>query len=31
MANLTLGQDVAKEEKENKQLLIKWPNYIDYS
>ena len=28
MGNLDLDQDVAKTEKENEPLLIKWPNLI---
>ena len=31
MANLNLGQDVAKKKKVNRQLLILWPNLIPYS
>ena len=31
MANLNLNQDVTKKEKENKQLLMMWPNLISYS
>ena len=31
MANLNLGQDQAYKEKENRQVLIQWPNLIPYS
>ena len=30
MANLNLGQDVAKKEKESRQFLIEWPKLIPY-
>ena len=31
MVNIDIGQDVAKIGKENRQLLVLWPNSIPYS